>query len=68
MRLKRNLIEQQHLKARLTHGRGSFHLENLRILPNILLAGLRVSGLLARGQRNALDLVIKSIRFEFNAL
>ena len=68
MRLKRNLIEQQHLKARLTLGRGSFHLEKLHILPKIMLAGLRVSGLLARGQRNALDLVIKPVRFEFNAL
>lgn len=68
LRLKRKSIELGHLEAWLTQGRGSFHFENVRALRSILRFGLRLTGLLSRGERNALTPLVRHIRFEFDHL
>ncbi len=68
LRLKRKAIELGHLEAWLGRGRGSFHFENLKILPYIIRGLLRATGLLARGERNALSPVVRDIRFTFDTL
>ncbi len=68
LRLRRRAIELGHLEAWLTQGRGSFHFENVRALRSLLRFGLRVMGLLARGERNALHPVVREIRLAFPRL
>jgi len=65
---KRKAIELGHFEARLTRGRGSFHFENLTSLTSALTTALRLTGLRARGERNALRAVVRPIRFVFDSL
>jgi uncharacterized protein len=64
-RSKRRSIEQRHLDFWLRRGKGSYHLENIEQLRGVLKVALRVSGLLNRGKRNALDLRLSTVDFEF---
>jgi uncharacterized protein len=68
LRLKRQSIELTHLEAWLTHGRGSFHFENLHFLRTLLRTTLKLTGLLSRGERNALNPVVREICFSFDDL
>jgi predicted MPP superfamily phosphohydrolase len=65
LQLKRKAIELGHLESWLTRGRGTFHFENLRVFSFTVRNALRLTGLLARGERNARKIVIRNIRFEF---
>ncbi len=68
LKLKRRSIELGHLEAWLVRGRGSFHFENSKLFTDVVLRGLKVTGLLERGARNALNPVIRRIVFEFDDL
>jgi uncharacterized protein len=68
LRKKRKSIEIGHMEAWLTHGRGSFHFENLSSLRTFLGWVLKMTGLLGRGERNALDLRVNEMRLEFENL
>lgn len=59
---KRRVIELGHLEARLTRGRGGFHLENVDLMPALVRLGCAAVGLLARGERNALRPVVRRLR------
>lgn len=67
MRLKRKLIEAGQLKTWSRHGHLS-QAENLRLIKWLLRIGLRLTGLRARGQRNALNPVIRNLCLEFDDL
>ena len=41
------------------HGRGAFHFENVPLFVQVADALLRLSGLKARGQRNALQFAVR---------
>jgi uncharacterized protein len=64
-RSKRRSIERGHLDFWVRRGRGSYHLENVEQLRGILQTTLRLTGLLDRGKRNALDLRLSTVDFEF---
>ena len=64
LREKRRLIEAGHLRAWRRQGRGSFHLENVHLTRTLLLAALYVTGLLRRGERNALDIRVRRVQLE----
>jgi len=68
LRLKRRSVELSHLEAWLGRGRGSFHFENLEFLPHIIRGALRLTGMLARGERNALSPVVRNLVFDFENL
>ena len=59
--LKRKALEISHLEAWLTQGRGGFHLENIEPLAVMLEHGLRLTGQLARGQANALNIRVRPL-------
>ena len=62
---KRRSIELGHFEAWLTHGKGSFHFENLSFLRTALHLLLKGMGLLRRGERNALDVKVRAMRLTF---
>jgi len=64
LREKRRLIEAGHLKAWRRQGRGSFHLENVHLTHTLLGAALRMTGLMNRGRRNALDPRVRTVELE----
>ncbi|NWG14459.1 MAG: metallophosphoesterase [Acidobacteria bacterium] len=64
-REKRRRIESRHLRPGGHQGRGSFHLENVHLICTLLRAVLCVSGMLRRGERNALDSRLRTLEFEF---
>jgi predicted MPP superfamily phosphohydrolase len=68
LRLKRKSIELGHFEAWLTRGRGSFHFENVHFLRMLLRTTLKLTGLLARGERNALNPMVREICFTFDSL
>lgn len=68
LRRKRRSIELSHLEAWLGRGRGSFHFENIKLLPQIIRGVLKFTGLLSRGERNALSPVVRNIVFELDRL
>src|ERR1051326_2720694 len=68
LRLKRRSIEVRPLEGWLSQGRGIFHFENLQFSKHILRAALKLTGLLARGEANALRPVTNVIQFEFESL
>lgn len=65
LKLKRRSIEVSHLEAHLTRGKGSFHFENLEWFRHVVHRILRWTGMLPRGERNALRPVVRELRFEF---
>jgi len=67
-RQKRLSIERGHVDFWHRRGKGSFHLENIELIKWLLDAVLRVTGLYARGIRNALDLRLREVEFSFSAL
>ena len=68
LRLKRKSIELKSYEAWLTRGRGGFHFENSKIFSYLVDISLRVSGLRKRGERNALNIVVKEIKCPFDTL
>ena len=64
LRLKRRALELEHIEAWLRGGR----FEKKQILRSLLRAGLWLTGLRSRGERNALDPVVREMRFEFDTL
>jgi uncharacterized protein len=63
MQRKRDAIERGLLKTWERRGRGAFHAEKHRVLLHLLRAALRLTGLRSRGERNALNPVVRGIRF-----
>ena len=68
LKLKRRALELSHLEAHLTQGRGSYHFENLEWFRVVVRHVLRASGMLPRGERNALRPIVRDLRFEFSDL
>jgi predicted MPP superfamily phosphohydrolase len=68
LRLKRRSIELGPLEAWLSQGRRVFHFENLQFSRHVLRTGLKLAGLLTRGEKNALRPVTRLVRFEFESL
>ncbi len=64
-RLKRLSIEKGHVDFWHRRGRGSYHLENVSLARGLLGFVLRLTGLVDRGRRNALDLQLRTIDFSF---
>lgn len=62
---KRRAIEVGQLEAWLTHGRGSFHFENLSSLRSVLTWFFKAFGLYAPGERRAMELEVREMRFAF---
>ncbi len=67
-RLKRRSIEKGHLDFWHRRGRGSYHLENAALTRGVLSLALRLTRLVGRGQRNVLDLQLRTIDFSFSNL
>jgi predicted MPP superfamily phosphohydrolase len=65
---KRQLIERGLLKTWSKHGRSSVQDENHRVLCALLRVVLRLTGLRRRGEQNALNPVIRTIRLTYNNL
>lgn len=65
LKLKRRSLELSHLEAHLTQGRGSFHFENLEGFRIVVREVLRLSGLLPRGEQNALRPIVRELSFAF---
>lgn len=66
--LKRRAIELGHLEAWLGRGHGSFHFENLEIFTNFVHRTLTLTGMMSRGERNALKPIVRHLTFEFAGL
>ncbi len=62
---KRRRLESRHLRPGRRQGRGSFHLENVHLLRTLLRVVLLASGMLRRGERNALNSRLRMLEFEF---
>lgn len=62
---KRRSIEIGYLEAWLTHGKGSFHFENLAALRRLLTLFFRMTGLAGLGAQNTLDIRVNTVRFTF---
>lgn len=65
---RREAIEAGHFESWLARGRASFHMENLVFLQKVVDRCFRISGLYARGERNALDMKVRRMRFGFDDL
>ncbi|MFH2000729.1 MAG: metallophosphoesterase, partial [Planctomycetota bacterium] len=65
---KRRAIEVGHSEAWLTLGKGTFHFENLSFLRRSLTWFFRLLNVLERGEKNALDIQVNPVRFEFENL
>ena len=65
---RRAALELGHAEAWLSQGRSRFHWENVDWLRRVVRLGLGLSGLLPRGQRNALRLVVNHLPFRFATL
>jgi len=65
---KRRMTEMGRLEAWLSRGRGSFHLENLRIVRTILVFMLTAMHLRARGEQNARKPLLKRITVALGSL
>jgi predicted MPP superfamily phosphohydrolase len=65
---KRRLIEQGQLKTWSRRRPKGFFSENFHLRRYILQAALSLTGLRARGERNARNAIIKTLRFEFDTL
>lgn len=68
LRARRRAIERGEITVRSTLRGALVHPENLRAACDILRAGLRLTGLLRRGERNALAPVVTRVRFAVPAL
>ena len=68
MHRKRYAIEHGLLKTWQRRGCGAFRSEKHRVLVYLLRAGLRLTGLRSRGERNALNPVVRAIRFAYDSL
>lgn len=66
--LKRKAIELGHLEAWFSQGMGSFHFENFEPLRRGLDILLDLTRLRLKGERNALDIMLRRITFELAAL
>ena len=62
---RRRVAEGLHHKGRRAHGHGDFILRHHRTIAPLFRTALRLTGLYGRGVRNALQPVIRSVRFEF---
>ena len=65
---KRYAIEHGLLKTWERRARGAFRAEKHRVLAHLLRVGLRLTGLRSRGERNALNPVVRGIRFACESL
>ena len=65
---KRRLIEQGQLTSWVRRGRGAFTVEHVPFHRTILHTIFRVGWLRARGERNARNAVVRSLRFTFDSL
>ena len=65
---KRRLIEQGQLTSWERRGRGAFTIEHVPFHRTILQTIFRVGWLRARGERNARNAVVRSLRFTFDSL
>ena len=65
---RRQLIEQEFRNARFHHGNRFLHFENLFNVHRMLDLGLRLTGLRARGERNALEIQVTEQEFMFTDL
>src|SRR5690242_12680117 len=68
LRLKRRSREVRPLEAWLSQGPAAFHFGNLQFSKHILRTALKLTGLLSRGEKNALRPVTRTIGFEFESL
>jgi predicted MPP superfamily phosphohydrolase len=68
LKLKRKFIELKHFETWLGQGRGSFHLENLKLFTSFVYYTLKFTGLLPIGEKNAKNPIIRRICFEFDNL
>jgi uncharacterized protein len=68
MQRKRDAIERGLLKTWERRGRGGLCAEKHHVLMPLLRAALRVTGLRCRGERNALNPVVRGIRFASDSL
>lgn len=68
LKLKRKSLELAPLEKWLAAGRGGFHFENIQVIRPVLQTVLRLTGLLARGERNALGMRVAQITLEFENL
>jgi predicted MPP superfamily phosphohydrolase len=68
MQRKRDAIERGLLKTWERRSRSTFHAEKHRVLMPLLRAALRLTGLRSRGERNALNPVVRGIRFTYDGL
>ena len=66
--LKRHLIEQGHLTSWARRGRGAFTVEHVPFHRTVLRAIFRVAWLRSRGERNARNAVVSTLRFAFDSL
>ena len=66
--LKRRLIEQGHLTSWARRGRGAFTVEHVPFYRTVLRAIFRVAWLRSRGERNARNAVVSTLRFAFDSL
>jgi predicted MPP superfamily phosphohydrolase len=65
---KRRITEMGRLEAWLSQGRGSFHIENLRIMRTLLVFMLTTLHLRRRGERNAQTPVLRRITVPLRGL
>ena len=65
---KRRLIEQGQLTSWARRGRGAFTVEHVPFHRAILQAIFRVAWLRARGERNARNAVVRTLRLTFDSL
>ncbi len=68
MQWKRDAIEHGLLSTWERRGRGALRAEKHRVLVPLLRAALRVTGLRSRGERNALNPIVRGIRFACDRL
>ncbi|MHC4946099.1 MAG: hypothetical protein ACYTG7_24065, partial [Planctomycetota bacterium] len=66
--MKRRSIEIGHFEAWLTHGKGTFHFENLSWLRRLLNRLARLAGVYSRGNRNIRDILVRKECFAFENL
>lgn len=65
---KRRLKELEGIERWLCRGRGGLSIENIEMMPVVIDFFLRAFGLKKRGERNAADIYIKEIVWEFETL
>jgi len=65
---KRRLIEQGHLQFWERRGRGAFTVEHVPFHRTVLQTLFRVPWLRTRGERNARNAVVRTLRFAFDSL